>query len=640
MTGQDTNMFGKKSDEQYSGWIILRVLLPYILIYKKRVLLAMICMVCAKLASLLIPITFKHIVDYFYAVPSQSTLLVVPLTLICAYGLLRLAVNIFTSLRDTLFDHVNRAIARIVASKIFGHLHTLSLNFHLGRRSGGVTREISLGMAGIKTLTNRCLGNILPVLIEITLVLAYLAWHYQLLFSIIISISLAAYILFTVLVTNWRTQYKRQLNQLDAQAAACAADSLVNFETVKYFNNEVYERHRYDAILEKKEHVARLVLHSFKFLSAGQQLIIVVSIIFVLWYAANGVVQRTLSLGDLVLINTFLAQLYVPLSSLGVTYREVKQCLIDLEKMVQILNTHPEVTDQAGAIPLHCRGGDVHFKQVDFSYQPGERKILHQVEFRIPAGHTVAVVGHSGAGKSTLAKLLFRFYDVESGQILIDGQDIRSVKQASLRQAIAIVPQDTVLFNDTIAHNLAYAKVGASQQEIEAAARSAHIHEFITSLPQGYETVVGERGLKLSGGEKQRIAIARALLKNPAMLIFDEATSSLDSRAEQAIKLELDYLAQKKTTLIIAHRLSTVIHAHQILVMDQGRIIERGTHAELLAKGESYAALWFAQQNGHCVDHGAVEALASAEALALLPDHDSRSPSLRQGDRLLRQQRI
>lgn len=599
-------MFFKENSGPYSGWVIIRTILPYILIYKKSVLLAMLCLVCVKLASLMIPITFKHIIDYFYARGSQSALLVVPITLICTYGLLRLAVNIFGGMRDVLFDHVNRATTRIVASNTFHHLHTLSLNFHLSRRSGGITREISLGMAGIKTLMSRFLGNIFPVIIEIALVLAYLAWHYQFQFFIIISVSMAAYVLFTVVVTNWRTHYKRQLNLFDAQAAACAADSLVNFETVKYFNNEIYERQRYDAILEEKEKAASLVLHSFKFLSAGQQLIIVVAMVLVLWYAASGVVQHTLSLGDLVLINTFLAQLYFPLSSLGVTYREIKQGLIDLEKMYQILNSQPEVTDHPSAFPMQCRGGEVHFRQVDFSYQQGDRRILHGVEFTIPAGHTVAVVGHSGAGKSTLAKLLFRFYDVESGQILIDGQDIRSVTQASLRQAIAIVPQDTVLFNDTIAHNIAYAKVGASQLEIETAARSAHIHQFIVSLPQAYETMVGERGLKLSGGEKQRIAIARALLKNPEILIFDEATSSLDSRAEQAIQLELDYLAQKKTTLIIAHRLSTVIHAHQILVMDQGRIVERGAHAELLARGESYAALWFAQQNGRYAERDVV----------------------------------
>jgi ABC-type transport system involved in Fe-S cluster assembly fused permease/ATPase subunit len=602
MIDQDTGIFLKKSSEQYSGWVIIRALLPFILIYKKRVFTRMILLVCAKLLSLAIPVTFKHIIDYFYAQPSQSILLLVPLSLIFTYGMLRLAVNVTVGLRDALFDHVNRAVSYIVASRTFHHLHTLSLNFHLSRRSGGVTRDISLGMSGIKTLMNRSLGNVLPVIIEIALVLAYLVWHYKLLFSIIISISLATYVLFTVLVTNWRTHYKRQFNRLDAQAAACAADSFVNFETVKHFNNEAYERQRYDAILEKKEQAARLVLHSFKFLSAGQQLIIVMAMIFVLWYAASGVIERTLSLGDLVLINTFLAQLYFPLSSLGVTYRDIKQSFIDLERMCQILNTYPDVTDRVSALPLQCQRGEVYFRQVDFSYQPGERKILHEVDFRIPAGHTTAVVGHSGAGKSTLAKLLFRFYDVENGQILIDGQDIRSVTQDSLRKAIAIVPQDTVLFNDTIAHNIAYAKVGASQHEIEAAARSAHIHGFITSLPQAYETVVGERGLKLSGGEKQRIAIARALLKNPEILIFDEATSSLDSRAEQAIKLELDYLAQKKTTLIIAHRLSTVIHAHQILVMEQGRIVERGTHAELLAKGQSYAALWFAQQNGHDVE--------------------------------------
>ncbi|MFS0758116.1 ABC transporter ATP-binding protein/permease [Noviherbaspirillum sp. 1P10PC] len=619
MISQDKNMFLKKRSEHYSGWIILRALLPYIWMHKQRVLLAMLCMVSAKLAGLAIPVTFKHIIDYFHDKPSQSTFLVVPVFLICAYGLLRLSVNILSGLRDALFDHVNRAVARIVASKTFEHLHSLSLNFHLSRRSGGITREISLGMAGIKTLMSRLLVTILPLIIEIALVLAYLAWHYPYLFFVIISISLAAYIAFTIVVTNWRTQYKRELNQLDAEAAACAADSLVNFETVKYFNNEIYEKNRYDAILEKKEDAASRVLHSFKFLSAGQQFIIVVAMIFLLWYAANGVVQGSLSLGDLVLINTFLVQLYSPLSSLGVTYREIKQSFIDLEKMYAILNSPPEITDQPSALPLQCQKGEVHFRQVDFSYQPGGRKILHHLEFRIPAGHTVAVVGHSGAGKSTLAKLLFRFYDVEAGQILIDGQNIRSVTQASLRQAIAIVPQDTVLFNDTIGHNIAYARVGAGQHDIEAATRSAHIHEFIMSLPQGYETMVGERGLKLSGGEKQRIAIARALLKNPEILIFDEATSSLDSRSEQAIQLALDDLAQKKTTLIIAHRLSTVIHAHQILVMDHGRIVERGTHAELLARGQSYAALWFAQQNGHCVGDASVELSASAEASALLP---------------------
>lgn len=609
----------KKSKAQYCGWVVIRALLPDIFSYKKRMLLGVVCLVFSKLAGLAIPVTFKQIIDYFYRNSSHFTLLAVPISLIIAYGLLRLSVNILSGLRDALFDHVNRAVARIVASRIFAHLHSLSLNFHLNRRSGGVTREISLGMSGIKTLMSRCLVTILPLMIEIVLVLGYLAWHYPFPFFVIIAASLAAYIAFTIVVTNWRTQYKRELNQLDAEAAACAADSLVNVETVKYFNNESYEKSRYDAILEKKEDAASRVLHSFKFLSAGQQFIIALAIIFLLWYAASGVVQGSLSLGDLVLINTFLIQLYTPLSSLGVTYREIKQSFIDLEKMVAILNSPPDITDQPSARPLQCRKGEVHFRQVDFSYQPGGRKILHQLEFRIPAGHTVAVVGHSGAGKSTLARLLFRFYDVQGGEILIDGQDIRSVTQASLRQVIGIVPQDTVLFNDTIAHNIAYARVGSSRQDIEAAARSAHIHEFIMSLPQGYDTVVGERGLKLSGGEKQRIAIARALLKNPAILIFDEATSSLDSRSEQAIKLELDYLAQKKTTLIIAHRLSTVIHAHQILVMDQGRIVERGTHAELLARGRSYAALWFAQQNGHPVGYEAANLAANGNASALAP---------------------
>lgn len=607
MTTRRTQMPLKKNSDPHSGKTVIRTLLPYALIYKNRLLLAMLLLTLAKLAVLALPVTFKLIIDYFYSKPSQSTLLMAPLSLILSYGVLRMAVNILIDLSDTLFERCKRSVARTIASKTFQHLHELGQNFHLNRRGGGIAREIQLGMNAIEKLMSRSLMSILPILIELTLVLAYLAWHYRLLFASLIFGSLLAYISFTIFITNWRTKYKRQLNELDTQAAACAADSFVNFETVKYFNNELHERHRYDAILEKKEYAAGLVSHSYKLLKTGQQLIVAAAITLVLWHAASDVARHALSLGDFVLINTFLIQLYLPLNSFGLVYREFTQSLIDLERMFQILNTEPEVVDRASAPSLQCRGGEVVFKSVDFSYQADGRKILHQLDFKIPAAHTVAIVGRSGTGKSTLAKLLFRFYDIQGGQILIDGQDIRAVTQASLRKVIAIVPQDTVLFNDTIAHNIGYAKIGANQQEIEAAARSAHVHEFIMSLPQAYQTVVGERGLKLSGGEKQRIAIARAFLKNPEILIFDEATSSLDSRTEQAIQSELRHLAESKTTLIIAHRLSTVIHAHQILVMEHGHIVERGTHAELLAHGRIYPALWFAQQNGHHADHGSLE---------------------------------
>ena len=573
-------------------WTTLKTLLPYLLEWKWRVLLALVSLVAAKMANVGVPLVLKQLIDKLAPMPGNPAYaLVVPVGLLIAYGLLRLSATVFTELREFFFARVTQRAVRTIALKVFRHLHALSLRFHLNRQTGGVTRDIERGTRGISSLVSYTLFSILPTIVEITVVLGYLSFQYDIWFSGITVVALATYIIFTILITEWRTHFRRTMNDLDSKASTKAIDSLLNYETVKYFGNEEYEASRYDHGLQKYERAAVRSQTSLTLLNTGQSLIIAIAVTLILWRATLGVTNGSMTLGDLVLVNAFMIQLYIPLNFLGVLYREIKQSLADMEKMFALLDQHRDVADVSNAQALALSSAELTFSHVDFSYE-ANRKILFDIDFTVSAGTTTAVVGHSGSGKSTLARLLFRFYDVNSGAILIDGQDIRQVTQVSLRNAIGIVPQDTVLFNDSIAYNIAYGRPGANQEEIIAAAKAAYIHDFIVSLPDGYDTTVGERGLKLSGGEKQRVAIARTLLKNPAILVFDEATSALDSQAEQAIQLQLKEIARNRTTLVIAHRLSTVADADQILVMDQGRIVERGTHAQLLVAGTVYAQMW------------------------------------------------
>jgi ATP-binding cassette subfamily B protein len=580
----------------------LRRLLPYLWQYKWRVMAALGFMIGAKLANVGVPVLLKELVDTMNpATREAAALLVVPLGLLAAYGLLRLSTSLFTELRELIFSKATEGAARRISLEVFNHLHALSLRFHLERQTGGMTRDIERGTRAVHSLISYSLYSIVPTLIEVVLVLTLLAVKFDVWFAGITLIALVLYIAFTVTVTEWRTQFRRQMNELDSSAHSRAIDSLLNYETVKYFNNEAFEARRYDESLERYRRAAIKSQATLSLLNTGQQLIIALALVAMLWRATQGVIEGRMTLGDLVMVNAFMIQLYIPLGFLGVIYREIKQSLTDLDKMFRLLEKEREVADQPGAVDLHLPAGqvDVRFENVDFGYDR-DRSILQAVSFEIPAGKTVAVVGSSGAGKSTLARLLYRFYDVSNreggGRVLIAGQDIARVTQSSVRQAIGIVPQDTVLFNDTVAYNIAYGRPGASSAEVQEAARAARIHDFIVSTPKGYDTMVGERGLKLSGGEKQRVAIARTLLKNPPVLIFDEATSALDSSNERAIQAELRNAAHNKTTLVIAHRLSTVVDAHQILVMEAGQIIERGTHAQLLALQGRYAQMWALQQ--------------------------------------------
>jgi ABC-type transport system involved in Fe-S cluster assembly fused permease/ATPase subunit len=581
-----------------SDWATLARLLPYLWAYKYRVLAALACLVAAKAANVSVPLLLKELVDAL-AIPVNDprAVLVVPIGLLLAYGMLRLSTSLFTELRELVFAKATEGASRSISLQVFRHLHALSLRFHLERQTGGMTRDIERGTRGVQSLISYSLYSILPTIVEVGLVLTILAVKFDAAFAWITMAALVAYIVFTVLVTEWRTKFRKQMNELDSHSHTRAIDSLLNYETVKYFNNEAFEAKRYDESLDKLRRAKLKSQSTLSLLNTGQQLLIAVALIAMLWRATEGVVAGRMTLGDLVMINAFMIQLYIPLNFLGVIYREIKQALTDLEKMFGLLEREREVRDAPDAIELHADAPPVvRFEGVSFAYEPS-RPILHELSFEVPAGHTVAVVGPSGAGKSTLARLLYRFYDVGGGRITIAGHDIRQLTQDSLRRAIGIVPQDTVLFNDTVAYNIAYGRPGASQAEVEAAAQAAHIHAFIAGTPKGYETMVGERGLKLSGGEKQRVAIARTLLKNPPIVIFDEATSALDSANERAIQEELKSAARDKTALVIAHRLSTVVDADQILVLEGGRIVERGTHAALLAAGGRYAEMWALQQS-------------------------------------------
>ncbi len=576
-----------------SDWHAIATLIPYLWEYKGRVVAALACLIAAKVANVGVPVLMKEIVD---SLDPRTAMLAVPLVLLVAYGLLRLSTTAFTELREFLFAKVTQRAVRKIGLQVFRHLHALSMRFHLARQTGGLTRDVERGQRGISTLVSFALFSILPTLVEITLVSAILIARYDWSFMAIAAGALGVYIAFTIAVTEWRTHFRREMNELDSKANTRAIDSLLNYETVKYFGNEEWEAQRYDQSLQRWEKAAVKSQTSLSALNIGQSAIIAVAVTLIMWRATAGVVAGNMTIGDLVLVNGFMLQLYVPLNFLGVIYREIKQAMADMERLFNLINEHAEITDSPGAKPLVVRGAEVRFEDVDFFYEPA-RQILFDVSFTIPAGHNIAVVGPSGSGKSTLGRLLYRFYDVASGRILIDGQDLRDVQQRTLRAAIGIVPQDTVLFNDTIEYNIAYGRPGASKDEIVTAAKLAQIHDFIVSLPKGYETQVGERGLKLSGGEKQRVAIARAILKQPAILIFDEATSALDSKSEKAIQAELKQIARNRTTLTNAHRVKTIVDSDLILLLEGGRIVERGTHVALLASGGVYARMWRLQQD-------------------------------------------
>ena len=585
--------YSSPAPKSLNSWKTIRTLLPYLWEFKARVALALTLLISAKFANVAVPLVLKEIVD---SLSQPKALLVLPAIFLLAYGILRFASTFFGELRDAVFAKVTQRAIRRVSSKVFCHLHELSLRFHLERQTGGVSRDIERGTNGIRLLLNFMLFNIIPTIVEISLVAGILLAKYDIWFALVIFITLIAYVTLTLIITEWRMVFRRTMNDMDSKANTRAIDSLINYETVKYFSNERFEAERYDENLKVWETAAIHNQTSLAALNAGQSLIVAIGVTILMFMAAHHVTQGTMTIGDLVLVNVFMIQLYLPLHFLGFVYREIKHSLADMEKMFTLLEENTEVQDKPDASTLQVNGGVIRFEQVNFSYD-AKRPILFDLSFEIPAGRKLAVVGASGAGKSTLSRLLFRFYDVSSGRILIDGQDIRDVTQTSLRAAIGIVPQDTVLFNDTLYYNIAYGRPGCSREEIIQAAKHAHIHDFIESLPEKYESTVGERGLKLSGGEKQRVAIARAILKNPRILIFDEATSALDSKSEKAIQAELREISENRTTLVIAHRLSTIVDADQILVLDHGRIVESGTHQSLLDQNGVYAHMWSLQQH-------------------------------------------
>lgn len=582
-----------KSESQRSDWKNFRALMPYLWEYRGRVLLALLCLVFAKIANVGVPLVLKEIVDSLDLAPQK--IIVIPVALLLAYGALKLTSGFLNELRDILFTRVRYRAMRRLTLRTLAHLHELQLRFHLERKTGAITQDLQRGSASLSSLLNYLVFNQIPIFVELILVITIMAVNYDILFTLIILASVVIYVGFTLAVTNWRMEHRHKMNQLESKANSEAVDSLINYETVKYFNNEQFEVKRCDESLAGWEDSAVLSRTSMGLLNFGQGTIIALSVTAVMFFAARQVTLGIMTLGDLVLVNAFLLQLFIPLGFLGVVYRQIKYAFADMDQLIKLLEIKPEIEDIKNAKLLTTDKGEVIFKNVNFGYQP-ERKILHDVSFKIPSGKKVAVVGASGAGKSTLARLLFRFYDLDSGTIFIDGQDISKVTQTSLRRAIGIVPQDTVLFNDTIYYNLIYAKPDASHSDVINAAKLAHIHDFIMSLPDNYDTIVGERGLKLSGGEKQRVAIARTILKSPRILVFDEATSALDSKVEQAILQSLRETAVNHTTLVIAHRLSTIVDADEILVLDQGRIVEQGTHDQLLKANGNYAHLWKLQQ--------------------------------------------
>ena len=558
-----------------------------------RVVVAMVLLVLAKVTNVYVPILYKHAVDALGEPTAQAV--AVPIALILAYGVARVLAQAFGEVRDAVFAPVSQRAIRNLALEVFRHLHALSLRYHLERQTGGLSRVIERGTQGMEFLIRFTTFNILPTLFEIVLVSGILWTLYDWRFMAVTLGAVTTYILFSVVLSEWRIKFVRRMNDADTDANAKAIDSLLNYETVKYFGNEPHEARRYDVGRRRYETAAIRSSRTLSLLNIGQGAIIAVGLVAVMSMAGYGVIHGTMTLGDFVAVNAFLIQLYVPLNMLGFAYREIRSALVNMEKMFGLLDVDAEIADRPGAPALVVTGGEIVFDRVDFHYEKA-RPILHDVSFRVPAGKTVAIVGSSGAGKSTVSRILFRFYDVASGTVKIDGQDIRQVQQSSLRAAIGVVPQDTVLFNDTIYYNIAYGRPEASREEVEQAARLARIHDFIVALPQGYDATVGERGLKLSGGEKQRVAIARTILKNPRILLFDEATSALDTRTEQEIQRSLEEVSRGRTTVVIAHRLSTVINADEIVVLDRGRVVERGRHGDLLALGGLYADMWSRQQ--------------------------------------------
>jgi len=604
---------------EHHGWQTVRALAPYLFQWRGRIALALACLLCAKLATVSVPLIFKDIIDGLAPAGGQTALLLVPLALIAAYGILRFSVALFTELREMLFARVTQQAVRNISLQVFEHLHQLSLRFHLERQTGGLTRDIERGTRAIGSLISYAIYSAVPTLVEVSLVMGILAFRYEPAFVLIAATTLTVYVLFTILVSNWRLHLRRAVNELDSAANTRAIDSLLNFETVKYFNNESWEKDRYDQQMRQWEAAQVKSQTSLSFLNLGQAAIIAVGVTLMMWRASIGVANGTMSVGDIVLVNILLIQLYIPLNFLGVLYREIRQSLIDIERLFVLLKEKQEIQDAPMARPLGPGPCSIRFENVGFAYD-ARHPVLQNVSFDISAGKTVAIVGRSGSGKSTLARLLFRFYDVSDGAIRVNGEDIRQLSQTSLRNAIGIVPQDAVLFNDSLAYNIRYGRTSATEDEVAAAAKAAHLTRFIEGLPEGSNTRVGERGLKLSGGEKQRVAIARALLKNPPILIFDEATSALDSRTEKDIQAEIELATVGRTALIIAHRLSTVMNADEILVLDAGRIVERGTHRELLDCGGTYAQMWELQKEEQ-PDQGSGFMAEAARMLAVPEPH-------------------